>query len=458
MTDTDTTIDETGRAELCQSLSPEIVARPASLFDVQERHDALLEQAIRLGRHFTDQAQIDEEFLRDVGRLLRDMNRLSEEAESFDEYRWLSDAAIKWQVIFNAALNLPKTVQLPLPRRLLPPQPPATSLTEEEIEHLLRRNAEYFAYVRIAKSKRLIDILSSPEEQRCDSHQAAVYLASDVLDGKINFPSRIGPSSYWRLQQIWIEEVKQLRAYCVWEHRGGKLDVKEAQEDYYQSGDGLRARLADPGIKGQPSEFGVVMKFLEESYLTDGRALTSKPHLVELIKRKAERIAEVTGRTSESDAFQNWVDAESYVTMFYESIIPAVMKNEPESVLMVLKAFQFSKAPENSWRIIDAFEVALVTFFVNPESIRLLWAASKCDPIPISSVQSSVAVESWPKLEIPPDCIDRFSFDGRRIVFKGVMTELQRRSLLEPLTTIQHRKSLNELFQQSRIIHEETTL
>jgi hypothetical protein len=125
---------------------------------------------------------------------------------------------------------------------------------------------------------------------------------------------------------------------------------------------------------------------------------------------------------------------------------------------MVLKAFQFSRAPENSWCIIDAFEVALVTYFVNAESIRLLWAASKCDPIPEFSIQSSVDVSSWTEFKVPVECVDQFSFDGRRILFKGVMTEHQLRSLLEQASTPANQDSLKMLFKQSRIIREDTTL
>ena len=58
--------------------------------------------------------------------------------------------------------------------------------------------------------------------------------------------------------------------------------------------------------------------------------------------------------------------------MFYEHIIPAVLQNDEESVLTVLKAFQFSN--ENSYNlIINCFEAALPIYFLNPGIVEKLW-------------------------------------------------------------------------------------
>src|SRR5437868_5098143 len=127
------TASSVAEAQEASDLKPPrpVFARSTSLVDVKERHQSLLGQALRNGRELVE-GNDGKQFMWEVDQLLKDMNCLSESAESFEDYRWLSDAAIKWQVIFSSALNLPRTIQLVLPSQLLPPQPPITALSEEE--------------------------------------------------------------------------------------------------------------------------------------------------------------------------------------------------------------------------------------------------------------------------------------------------------------------------------------
>src|SRR5271157_4121103 len=116
-----------------------------------------------------------------------------------------------------------------------------------------------------------------------------------------------------------------------------------------------------------------------------------------------------------------------YVRLFYENIIPAVVEKDRLSVLRVLKAFQYSKAPENCWRVINCFEAALAIYFLDREIIESLWADSEADALPDSYIHSSVPV-SWGSVEfhVPEICRDRFWFDGQQIAFWGVMTDEQK--------------------------------
>lgn len=226
----------------------------------------------------------------------------------------------------------------------------------------------------------------------------------------------------------------------------------------------LRNMLTEDGIKAiVPQEFEEAKSYLESRYLTNGKFDQTKPEAKKLVERKAYRISErVRGMTGKTDDDKNWVDAEAYVEMFYENIIPAVIENNREKVLRVLKAFQFSKAPENRYHIINCFETALAIYFLNAETIKDLWDESAKEQLPGPCTESAVLVSSWPKkFEFPKEWEDkwkhRFWYDGEKIIFKGVMSELQKQTLLERLKQ-EHFNAIYELFKKSRLIHRETTL
>ena len=42
------------------------------------------------------------------------------------------------------------------------------------------------------------------------------FFVSEVLEGSINFASNITSESYWRLEEVWLQQVKTLRAYLLW--------------------------------------------------------------------------------------------------------------------------------------------------------------------------------------------------------------------------------------------------
>jgi hypothetical protein len=289
-----------------------------------------------------------------------------------------------------------------------------------------------------------------------DWYTAQVFLASDILDGFPNFAGRIASTSYWRVEEVWVKSVKRLRAYFIWQRRGNGVDPTHEKDDYFQACEQLRDMLVNKDMKARLEEFGEPKAYLESRYLSDGKIDQNKPSMKILISKKAERIWQVTGET---DQAKNWLNAEIYVRMFYESIIPAVLENDREKTLTVLKAFQYSKAPENSFWVINCFEVALAIYFLDPDIIQELWDKSAQKTIPMFSIEGVVQVHSWPKgFEVPEECKDSFEFDGQRIIFKGLMTESQKKALLEKLIDGEHKAAVNELFLQSRLIHRETTL
>ena len=442
----------TEQARDIDKTTPAADSRPkVSLSDLKARHVGLYGKALEMGTELAEPGPTREEFLNEVDELLEQITDVSARVTSFDEYGWLNDAAIKWQVVFSSIFNLPRTIRVALPNKLLPPPPPSKALSEDELGYWIDRNAEFFAFMRIAK----LDRLSSPEEQQADARKARVFLASEVLEGRINFASRISPNSYWRLEEEWLKEVKCLRAYFRWQRRIGGVDPVCEKEDYYEACEYFRQKLVTDQIKASLAEFEKPRQYIEDRYLTDGKLDRRKPGANLLVARKARRIWETTGET---DVTRNWLDAEVYVRMFYESIVPAVMDDDLESVLTVLKAFQYSRAPENSFRVINCFETALAIYFLNHETIHNLWNESAKDPAPESSIHSKVGVESWPDdFQLPAECANSFWYVDGSIHFKGLMTEAQRRALLAH-SQPEHSGPIEELFKQSRLIHRETTL
>lgn len=395
-----------------------------------------------------------------VNDLLANLTNLSSRVSSFEDYRWLSHTAVKWQNVF-AFLDLPTFVKLDPPsERLLPPVEaapaitPESALTEHELDYWIKTHAELFAYTRIAKFKRF----STQEEIENDRHLAFVYLASDILDGKINFVKRIAPKSYWHLERVWMEDLKLLRAYILWVERGGGFGLSQREKDYFDVCEHLRHMLVDTGIKAPPASFEPVRRHLTEEFLTRGKIDPERNDLAKwLIGDKAYRLFSKTGN---SDSEQNWFDAETYVKTFYESIIPAVLDGDDECTLAVLKAFQCDRSnPRSHYLIINAFEATLATYFMCPDRIQRVWdrcrgrATSES-----SSIISVVQVPNWPsRYEVPTICQGLFEVGDGAIRFRGVMSPDQKQAILGPLSGA-HRKAVESLYDLSRSACRPSTL
>ena len=398
-------------------------------------------------------------YLNDVNALVKDIEELSGNTENFEDYQWLSEAALKWKSVFSSTLEIPKNICLkaPSPDLSLPSLPAGRSFLEDEIHDQIARNAESIARYRIGKLGRL----STVKEMLRDIELAELFLVSEIIEGKINFASRIAPDSYWRLENVWVKDIKLFRAYFLWEHRGdGIYDDEQEIRDYYQVCEHLRDMLVNRQIKAQAVEFETPKAYLEDRYLTDGRIDPSKQQMKTLLNMKAYRIEErIREMGGHADSLRDWVEAETYTRMFYENIIPAVITNDPEHVLSVLRAFQYSKSVRNKYHVINSFEVALAIYFLNANTITNLWRQSESYPAPENCLESRVAIRSWPVgFKVPEAC--RYALEVRedQLIFNGLMSKDQKQALLEQVREPEYQKAIDELFRSSRLIHRETTL
>jgi len=133
-----------------------------------------------------------------------------------------------------------------------------------------------------------------------------------------------------------------------------------------------------------------------------------------------------------------------------------------ESSLIVLKAFQYSKAPDHRYLIINCFEAALAIYFLDPEIVKGIWKVAEGAGWQGSYSVTAVAAASWKDHWIPEELRERLSFDPatKRLVLRGVLTERQKEVLLAALPD--HERDfetvIHELFKKSRLLPEETTL
>ena len=442
---------------------------PLTMEDVKERHEDLydraLQEAPKLRRELTAAARAgraegngSQAFLRDVNELLAHLEALSSQVSSFDEYRWLSHTAVKWQNVF-AFLDVPTFVKLnPPSERLLPPVAAAPvadpALTEQELDYWVKTHARFLAYSRIAKTGRL----STLAEMEHDTRMAFVFLASDIIDGKINLVNRIAANSYEHLEWVWMEDLKHLRAYLLWLDRGGAFDQEQKARNYFDVCDHLRHMLTNPGIKAPAAAFDPIRRYLEDRYLFRGKIdVDRREFACWLVGHKAFHLFQVKGRT---DAPLNWMHAETYVKTYYENIIPAIVEGNPENTRAVLRALQCDLGdPHSPCQIISAFEAALVTYFVPADSIQRVWNDNPAKPqAGHTALINEVPAATWPRFyEIPDDCKGLFEVGDRLVRFRGMMTVARKEALLSQLTS-EPRQAIETLYERSRIVCREFTL
>lgn len=178
------------------------------------------------------------------------------------------------------------------------------------------------------------------------------------------------------MEELWLQEVKSLRAYFIGLNKGGGFSAT-SDENYLDACKQLNKILINPNIKASKVEFGKVKHYLEEHYLINNKInIASNFVSGKLISRKAKRIYERIGEESD---MKGWASAETFVRMFYENIIPAVMEKDRERTLSVLKAF-WGDSNRNKFSIIvvssivNCFEAALAIYFLDPDIIRSLCA------------------------------------------------------------------------------------
>lgn len=234
----------------------------------------------------------DSELLTRVDALIMSIEAASEIVESSKEYQWLSQAAMRWHAVFSNILESPRVIRLVEPKKEWFLEP-SSFMSDREIEDMVQAYNKFTLYAQTIKNE-LIDDKNAYES-------AKMFFVSEVLDGRVNMASRISPGSYWRLEEQWVDDIKRLRAYFIWEPTHKYFDRAEESEDFKQATEDLLKILVNKDIKARISEFSVAKAYIQDAYLTDdGNIMKAKPELIEdLIKTEAWRVHQVTGYADE---------------------------------------------------------------------------------------------------------------------------------------------------------------
>jgi hypothetical protein len=442
------------------------VPKLASLSEVKRQHETLYEEALRDRHALIDNADQQRRFIGEVDALLDDVVLFSKQVKTVDDYAWLTDAVLKWQVLFSAVLNLPRSVEFLSPPESIEPSAGRPFWSEEELDRWFRDSAYQQSLIRktnfiLRETGLLLRMIpSSGYEMDQDWFTTNTLLAARVLENKINLGRQLESRSYCRLEREWLSSVEKLKAYFVWERREVPPGPGFETVDYYAACEEIRRSLVEPDAKASLEDFEDVREYLEASYLTKGKFDVHKGDSARrLQEEKANRISTIVGG---HDPDQHWFEAETYLRLYYENIIPAVIgdsKSSVESTLMVLKAFQFSKSAEKQFLIINAFEAAVAVCFLDAKIIEELWAAAADKPVPERYTVSTAPLRTSPgAVAVPQELAHRLRVDAdrRQLVFLGVMAKSDRNLLWELLPG--ERQTINELFEQSRLLPRDSTL
>jgi hypothetical protein len=422
---------------------------------IVKENDELYSTVLKQGPDLIEQNKKNEleKLIQKIDSLLERLQSMARLTTSWNEYQFLSDSIFRWQVVFASILNIPKEISLPTPQsNLLPTLLESKALTEAEIEYLVQRNAKYLEKMSLSKDRSLSDFGINKDQS------SQIYLALHILEGKINLASRISSASYGRLENVWVQDIKKLTAYFLWEERGGGIDKELEEADFIKASDLTRALLVNEGIKAQKSEFGEAKAYIEKCFLSSNGSIDyEKDEVQSLISLKAQKIQEeFRCNIPRKRRYSSY-----YVELFYNNIIPAVIDNSEDSVLAVLKAFQYSQYGNDGrpYHIINAFEAALIIYFVDAKNILALWDKSDKHPRPDSFLESTVRLQySKDDFKVPTELENRFNFLEGTISFHGIMTSSECNSIIQGLSITVYKQAIKELFNKSRLIHRETTL
>jgi|SRR5271157_392250 len=322
-------------------------------------------------------------------------------------------------------------------------------LSAKHVEVLLKQIAEGFSDLRkIRKFEHMLhlDYLRnmpySVEEMREDWSDACAFLALMILEGTDISFLQLEPASYHLLEEVWFKTAKQLRAYYQWQ----KCDQGTPDANYFKATNDLRQTL----LGRRPAslaQFERVKNYLQENYLdgsATGKLDESKPRTNMLLRGMAQRIWENTGNI---DAAANWFRARTYTHLYYDNIVPAVTEKNAAATASIMKAFQFSKAPTNRYLIINCFEVAVASEFLDKDLVFAILRE------PDSFAFSMVSVDNWPedREELGRVGKVRYRSDERLLVCEGLMTTQERDDLFEAMVEPQHRQAIQGLYEQSRL-------
>jgi hypothetical protein len=201
----------------------------------------------------------------------------------------------------------------------------------------------------------------SPDRLRKESQEtwflAEIHFACAVLDGSVDL-RQIAGDSYWRLEgdsgQMWLQKVKEWKAYFRWQARRGGWGRSEADLDYIQACEDVSGLLWNPQKKLGRVAFEPIEEHLRQQFLNKERKLDAEKNKVKLWTQvKGER----QGRES----------AQTFMKLYYDNIVRAVVDGDAAATTAVLQALGMCKTPPNYESMVNCFEMIVAIDFLHVE-------------------------------------------------------------------------------------------
>lgn len=360
--------------------------------EIKERHTSLYQEVQDARDELPGDPSKRDQLIQKIDKLIANMESISvqmKKSGNYAEYDWLERTATKWQGVFSEIFAVARNIRDEIK---LPPRPAGVISSRERAEipySQIRSEIAVLAYSigqdrKLSSLRRKIKELerernrihsefpSSPEMERQDWHDATVYFAANVLSGRLDLAYQLGADSYRRLEQVFLDEVKQLNAYYIWQGRGNGWGLSEKEEDYLNVCEHLRKMLLDEDIKAPPADFSDVRSYLIKNYLNNKdksfpAGCLGSEAAEELKRSKAQRIGESKSRDSVQSSWEeNWKEAEKHAVLFYDNVIDA-FEGQPEKIEKVLQAFH---EPWRRYGVINCLEAAIAIYFFDTDLIR----------------------------------------------------------------------------------------
>ena len=289
--------------------------------DLYEFHTSLSRELHEKRRVIIEDRVCRKDFIRRFDQLARRLRQFAANLASTEALEWLSKITAEWQMAFSSTLREPrdlrKDIGISVPSRDLEY---LSWVTEADVHRYLeakayeigqdrKLNRLYRQWIEMKNHRNWIHdtIRSTREESDKDWYLATVCFATEVLDGRVSFTREIPRELYPQLESVWLEDVKRMKAYLIWEKSNAPFHPDGGKGDYLLACDQMRQRAMDAQFKANASSasFAEVRTYLEEMYLSDGRVdSVGDCSAHDLIARKAHRLWELQGR--QSNAAADW--------------------------------------------------------------------------------------------------------------------------------------------------------
>ncbi|MEI8209541.1 MAG: hypothetical protein WCG16_10080 [Methylococcales bacterium] len=436
-----------------------------SITGLRQQHDNLFQEVSLLSSAILKSPEIQQspatlELKNTINKFLDEIVDASKRVSLREDYSWLSETLAKWQLTYSRVFNEEKQLELCIPEKIMITPPIATTmLSENEIVIRIEKHSDNIWWHKIQEHK-------TDNDPIADWRNGEVRFSWEVIKGEVRFDKIISSNSYYRFENIWLTQVKELVSHFKYLAKRPYLIGNKSthEEDYQAACDELRKMLVDKTRKADKNTFLEVKAYIENRYLSEGRFDESKPEAKQLLIKKSERIGErIRAKGGWDNQDENWYDAMAYSKLFYENIIPAVIDSRSESVLAIIKAFQFTKTVVDivdKLHVIDVFEVILAIYYLDDTTILSLWEEGEKNlKEPYSAISSFVKIDespSWLKKgkEIG---LDLYPINSE-LWLRGIIFDRQYEILNKFCDSEKDKKILYNLYQESRLVKEHSTL